>query len=656
MLILNQVLSFVSPLIVKEILDEHIIGIEKTWYEVKSPDSKSAYFNGKYYKQERNFDEDEANFDFDHANVASVFMYNNHFYFVEAIIEDGVKDLEGSTLVVTKDDTSYIYDNVIQLRPENVSAFYSPSIQTLTILIGLLFGRAILSIIVSYIQRISTEKTNVTIIRAARLEAAKKLTRLPMSYFEAEPAGKTSARITHDVNGLMDLYRAVVNIVLYAGLSFIFAYVGMFYLDYRLALISFLFYPLILIWIKFFSKRLNKIATKVNEFSSLIVATINEIINGISILQIFNYKKQTIENFDELSQSYMDEQLNEVKLHTTLGWNMINLIRGLVTALIVLYFGWNYLSGTGMLISAGLIYAYNEYILKLIEPIGILFREVSGFEHSLVRTERIFKIIDGELEDDSKIMIPPFKGDIKFDNVWFSYKKDEYVLKGVSVNIPRNTMLGIVGHTGSGKSTMMNLLMRFNDLKDEDMGSITVDGISIDHYSKRTYREHIGIILQDPVLFKGTLADNIRFGKENVSDEELERVLISVGGGHILDRYPNRINHEISRKGTNLSLGEKQIVSFARALVHNPSILIMDEATANIDTETETMIQNALNVVSKNRTTIVIAHRLSTIKNADKIIVLDKGRKVEEGTHTELLKLNGYYANIYRAQVADINR
>ena len=194
----------------------------------------------------------------------------------------------------------------------------------------MLFVRAMLSIVFGYIQRITTEKTNVKIIHMARLEASKKITRLPMTYFEKEPAGKISARITHDVNGLMVLYRAVVNIVLYAGLSFITAYVGMFYLDYRLALLSFVVYPLILLWVRYFSKTLNKIATKVNELSSQIVAQINEIINGISILQVFNYKKPTIDKFNDLSKRYMNEQLNEVKLHTTLGWNMINLIRALL--------------------------------------------------------------------------------------------------------------------------------------------------------------------------------------------------------------------------------------------------------------------------------------------------------------------------------------
>jgi len=359
MLLLNQILGFLSPLIVKEILDEHIIGIEQPWYKVDNQDDTTVLFNGSYYKQEKNFDD----YDVIHkTDVASIFLYNNSFYFVEGDIEEGTRKLDEKSNVLTVNSKGiiYIYEDVVKLTAQNVTAFYQPSVKILTILIGILFLRALLSIIFGYIQRITTEQTNVRIVHAARSEAAMKISRLPMSYFEGEPAGKTSARITHDVNGLMELYRAVVNIVLYAGLSFVTAYVGMFYLDYRLALLSFFAFPLILLWIKYFSKTLNKIATKVNEFRSQIVASINEIINGISILQIFNYKKPTIERFNKLSKSYMNEQLEEVKLHTSLGWNMINLIRGFITALVVLYFGWNKVYFGDLVISAGLIYAYNE--------------------------------------------------------------------------------------------------------------------------------------------------------------------------------------------------------------------------------------------------------------------------------------------------------
>lgn len=212
-------------------------------------------------------------------------------------------------------------------------------------------------------------------------------------------------------------------------------------------------------------------------------------------------------------------------------------------------------------------------------------------------------------------------------------------------------MVGLVGHTGSGKSTLTNLLLRFYDFKEGDKGRILVDGVDITTYPKRTFRSHIGIIIQDPVMFKGTIADNIRFGISTISDEEAEKVLRDIGGSKLLDKLEKGIHSDVSRGGGNLSVGEKQLISFARAIVHDPAILIMDEATANIDTETEQLIQMALEKARKGRTLIVIAHRLSTIKNADKIVVLENGLKVEEGKHTELIAKNGTYANIYRSQI-----
>ena len=215
-------------------------------------------------------------------------------------------------------------------------------------------------------------------------------------------------------------------------------------------------------------------------------------------------------------------------------------------------------------------------------------------------------------------------------------------------------MIGLVGHTGSGKSSLINLLLRFYDINNDLSGDIYVDDMNITTIEKRTYREHIGIVLQEPVLFKGTIASNIKFGKE-VSDEEVEKVLTMIGGKKIIEKFPQGIHQKITRSGLNMSAGEKQLISLARVLIHDPSILIMDEATSHIDLETEEMVKNALKVVSKDRTVIVIAHRLSTIFDADKIIVLDHGLKVEEGKHEELVKANGIYANIYRAQTANIS-
>lgn len=639
-MVIIQLLGLIAPLLVKAILDNYLVGIENPWYEVSQSNEDTVNVFNRYFTQ------DEVS---DHE--VSIVIFEGKYYFVDSAVENGNKEIQNQTLTITtQDKQTYTYTATL-LTSTQVRTFYTPFIHPLMILIGLLFLRLVLQIIFTYIQRITTAMINVNIVRDARKDAIKSLQKMPMSYFELEPAGKIANRIISDVGGMMGLFSTIMNLLVNASMAVIFAYVGMFYLNAKLAIITFVIFPFVYIWLRYFIKKLTHIAEKVNEQNSLITAQLNEIINGISILQIFNFKKQTEDQFDELSQDFMNEKLKESKLHLTIGWNMIRLIGSLVTAAIVLYFGHSYLTVSGFVVTAGLIYAYNDYLSRLIEPVGTLFREIGNLQHSIVRTERIFKIIDGDQEDDQFDIIPRYHGSIEFKNVWFSYTEGHPVLKGISFQVEPGEMIGLVGHTGSGKSSLMNLLLRFYDLKDTDMGEIFVDQELITKYPKRTYRQHIGIILQDPILFKGTLAENIRFGNDQVSDEELVEVLNQIGGERLLEKLENGIQTMVSRGGTNFSVGEKQIISFARAVVHNPSILIMDEATANIDTETETMIQKALETVAKNRTMIVIAHRLSTIKNADKIIVLENGLKVEEGKHKDLLQMNGVYANIYRSQV-----
>lgn len=648
MILLVQVLGFLSPLIVKQILDEYILGIEYDWVEVSTEDEKTVNYQDSLYKQKRYLDEDDIVID-----DFSLIVYKDGFYITDNKIIEGTKNIQDNVLTITNANNQIFTYQVVKLKAIEVVDFYRPIFTILIILVVLLLVRSILSIIASYIQTISNNKVIAHIAQQGRTDAMMSIERLPIKYFEEEPAGKMASRITSDVDGMISLYRQITNVLMNAILSFILAYVGMFYLDPKLALLSFVIYPLAYIWIRFFLVRLKKIAEKVNELRSLLVGKINEIINGINILQIFNFKKQTISEFNDLNKNYISEQMKEVKLHITTGWNMIGIVRGIITTIVVIYFGYQHFTISEIVITAGLIYAYNEYLLKIIDPVNLIFTQVGEFQHALVRTERIHKIIEGPIEDNTFEELPRYRGDVTFDNVWFAYEKDDYVLKGISFQVKSGETVGLVGHTGSGKSSLMSLLLRFYELK-EGEGAIKIDNIDITTYSKRSYREHIGIVLQEPVLFKGTIASNIRFGKENVSDEHIIDVLTQIGGKKIIDRFEKGVNQEISRAGINMSSGEKQIIALARVLIHNPAVLIMDEATSHIDTETEAMIKKALEIVSEGRTSIIIAHRLSTIQKADKIIVLDHGLKVEEGSHQELLELDGVYANIYRAQIASI--
>lgn len=648
MILLIQVLELVSPMLVKNVLDEGLSGVEYPWIEVLEEDEKTITFKNHYYKQYRHKDDNDVV-----IKDISVVIIKKNFYMIPEKVEEGTKELKDDKIIISNSKGTYYYDYVA-IPSKEVKNFYNPIISILRLFIILIACKSIVMIIATYVQRICTNKVINHLAKEGRTIAFKSVERLPLSVFESEPAGKTASRITQDVDGLITLYRLLLNVFFNAMLSFVFAYIGMFILNPKLALLSFIIYPLAALWIFIYLKYLKKIAVKVNETRSLITAKINEIINGIQILQIFNFKKQTIDEFNVISKNYKDEQLKEVKLHVVGGWNLLNLVRGLVTTAIVLFFGLQKMNVAGIVITAGLIYAYNEYLLKIVNPISLLLNQISAFEHAHVQIDRIYTLIDGEQEDDTKIPIPRYQGNIKFEDVWFSYVKDEYVLKGVSFNIKAGTMVGLVGHTGSGKSSLMNLLLRFYDLDDKKGGHIYMDGVDIKTNSKRTYREHIGIVLQEPVLFRGTIASNIRFGKSDVTDKQIEDVLIAMGGQRLLDKFENGINQVITRSGNNMSSGEKQIIALARAIIQNPAVLIMDEATSHIDIETENIIKKGLQIACEGRTVIVIAHRLSTIFDADDIIVLDHGLKVEEGTHEELLRANGVYANIYRAQISSI--
>lgn len=648
MIFIIQCLNFISPLVVKTLLDDYIMGIEYDWVEVEKEDDYTVNYMNRIFKQDRYIDEDDKII----KNV-SIFLYEARVYFVDEKIEVGSKKIVDNKLIISNEQDSFEYD-ILVLSSNEIYNFYNPMLYFIILIIIILFVKSVLTIVCNFIQQMCTNRCVNRMVMEERIKGMKAIERLPISEFEKEPAGKMASRITRDVDGLLIMYRQILNLFFAAILSFVFAYVGMFYLDKKLAILTIIFYPIVYIWTKVFLKLLKRIAEKVNESSSMLTSKINEIINGINILQIFNFKEKTINEFNEINEEYRSEQLKDAKINLIGGWNMLNVIRGLITTFVVAYFGWQYTSVSGVVVTAGLVYAYNEYILKLVEPVNIVFTQISAFQNSHVQARRYHKLVESQLESYDKETIERYKGKIKFDNIWFSYEKDNYVLKGVSIDIEPGQMIGIVGHTGSGKSSLINLLLRFYDINNELSGSIYVDDMDIKTLDKRTYREHIGIVLQEPVLFKGTIASNIKFGKD-VSDEEVERVLEMIGGKNIIKKFPLGIHQKITRSGLNMSAGEKQLISLARVLVHDPSILIMDEATSHIDLETEEMVKNALKVVSKGRTVIVIAHRLSTIFDSDKIIVLDHGLKVEEGQHSDLVKLNGVYANIYRAQTANIN-
>ena len=375
-------------------------------------------------------------------------------------------------------------------------------------------------------------------------------------------------------------------------------------------------------------------------------AMINESINGMTIIQAFRREKQMEEEFRELNDEHFRYQNKLLKVEAATSHNLVDIIRSLTFVFFIWYFGGASIS-TESVISVGMLYAFVDYITRLFNPVTGIVNQFARLEHSLVAAERVFKLLDREGEPVSDDKIARYQGNVRFENVWFAYKDEEYVLKDLSFGAKQGETVALVGHTGSGKSSIMNLLFRFYDAS---KGKITIDGMNISDMPRQTIRDHMGIVLQDPYLFSGTVESNISLGDPRITREKVQHSLDAVGGERVLKHLPGGIDEPVVEKGSTLSSGQRQLISFARALAFDPAILILDEATSNIDTETEEIIQHAMDVLKKGRTTFIIAHRLSTIKNADRILVLDRGEIVEQGSHDELLTLGGQYAQMYKLQ------
>lgn len=422
-------------------------------------------------------------------------------------------------------------------------------------------------------------------------------------------------------------------------------YVELFRVNWKLTLLTLLATPLILLWMTVYRKTNNKYHHRIREMNSIINASMAQYVDGMSIIQQFNKEEEMTNEYDELLKTNYNNKMKALKINSLFGGELLLLIQNALIALIIYYFGRQFLSAEGA-ITAGALYLCVTYINKVFEPIREIFANLNSLEDSFVASTRIFDLLDQE--EDKYLGFnekPNFKGDIKFEHVSFAYD-DTKVLKDINIHVKPGEFIGLVGHTGSGKSTMMIVLQRFYDLQE---GKILIDDVDYMNYTKQEVRSNIGYVLQEPALFSGTIKSNITFGID-ATDEEVEKVLEMIGAKKFVDEYPDGINTKLEYLGSNLSTGEKQLISFARILLRNPAILILDEATANIDTETELMIQNALKVLAAGRTTFVVAHRLSTIRNADNIYVLDDGMIVESGTHEKLYNLNGKYRAMYEAQ------
>lgn len=536
-----------------------------------------------------------------------------------------------------------VIDNVITPAAENGEMF-TDVLMRLLIIFSLLM---LITAVLRYFSYLILTKAANGIVKVLRDQSYKHLQTLPVSYFDNLPAGKVVSRITNDSEVLrQQFYVATISNVMLNFAYVVGTYTAITRLHSGLGIALLILLPIMYLWYKFYSKHAGALSRKERELNSEINAKINESVQGMSIIQAFQQEEQIKDEFDQVNKEWFETERKYVLLDSAVQFTLGALLRHIALLLTMVYFATQYLNGF-LGISIGTLYVFGDYITRLFNPIQGIIQQMAFVQQAIAAGERIFQLIDtpGEIEKDQQLKVQ--SGEVVFDHVSFGYLEDRKVLKDIHFTAKPGETVALVGHTGSGKSSIMNLLFRFYDPQE---GQILIDGMNTTEYSRQSVRSGMGIVLQDPFLFTGTLYSNITLNDARISKEKAEEALIEVGGETMLTNFEKGILEPVVEKGSTLSSGQRQLISFARALAFDPKILILDEATSSIDTETEELIQQAMEVLKEGRTTFIIAHRLSTIQHADQILVLENGEIVEQGNHNSLLKQEGQYAEMYRMQ------
>lgn len=497
--------------------------------------------------------------------------------------------------------------------------------------------------LISYFGYISFSKLSNALTTDIRKDTFRHVVSLPVQFFDKYAIGKIVNRITNDTKDIRMLFQLLFSQILVIVIRTIGLLITLFIIDWRLGLISIIATPILyFVFMDFFNKSLTY-QGNLKKYRSEMNANLAENIQNMEVIQAFNKEKEIYNEYSDINEKWNKEGWKMATLWGYSSNNLTNTLANVVIAAVIIVFG-SYLLNGIELFSIGTLYVFIDYNSKLYSNINALMDQAGQLQSAKSAADQIFELQRVEPFKEGERKLENMQGEIKFNNVNFAYNEDEYVIHDLSLDIPKGTSAAFVGHTGSGKSTIMNLIYKFYNINN---GKITIDGVDINELDMVSVRSNMAIVFQNPYIFQGTVFENIALFDPKISKNEAELALISVGGENILQR-DGGIDSMVGESGSGFSAGEKQIISFARAMVRDPKILVLDEATANVDTETENMIQFGLNRLKKGRTTLLIAHRLSTIKDSDKIYLLEKGHLIEEGTHDELMELNGKYASMYR--------
>jgi len=515
-------------------------------------------------------------------------------------------------------------------------------INFLLIIAGVLIVEVALNFFVIFLANKIAQK----VIRFLRVKLFDHIIKFKLAYFDRTPNGVLVTRSVSDIETIAEIFNNGILTLMVDALRMIFIISIMYYMNWLVASIVIIILPLMIVITNLFQKALKTVYQAERTVTAKLNTFVQERLTGITIVQLFNRQKKEFENFKVINKELRTAFLKS-NLYFALLFPVVDVISAIATGLL-LWFGGLRTTLHGD-VSVGEVIAFISYITMLTQPMRQIADRFNSIQRGLIGADRVFKILDDDqtLPNDGKEILTEVKGKIDFKDVYFSYIPDNPVLKGISFHSDPGQTIAIVGATGAGKSTIVNLLSRFYDI---DSGDILIDEKSIYSVEMTNLRSHIAVVLQDVFLFNTTIYENIILGKPEISLEEVQQAAKEIGIHNFIMSLPNGYHSEVSERGSSLSVGQRQLISFLRAYVYNPQILVLDEATSSIDTESENLIQIATQKLTEGRTSLVIAHRLATIQNADQILVMDKGKIVERGTHQQLLEQGGYYRNLYEVQ------
>jgi len=525
---------------------------------------------------------------------------------------------------------------------------YQMMVYFIMLLIALLIFQSVLQYIHTYI----SGRIGQYVIRDIRIRLYEHIISLRLKFFDKTPIGRLVTRTISDVETLADVFSEGLAAMMGDLLQIVFILFFMFWTDWRLSLVSLSTIPLMFIATYIFKEKIKVAFNDVRNAVSNLNSFVQEHLTGMNIVQIFGSEKREFEKFKEINKDHLDSNLKSV-LYYSVYFPVAEIIAAMGIGLLMWYGAKSVLNVEQTGITIGTLTAFIMYIQMFFRPIRMIADRYNTLQMGIVSSSRIMNLLDStEHRMDNGTHRPEsLKGEVTFEHVWFAYNDAEYVLKDINLEIKSGETIAMVGATGAGKSSIINLLNRFYDI---NRGSIKIDGVDIKEYDLQALRKNIGVVLQDVFLFSDTIRNNITLGNQEVTDEMILHAADLVGAQKFIERLPGKLDYNVMERGATLSVGQRQLLSFIRAMVYDPKILILDEATSSVDSETEEMIQEAIGKMMSHRTSIVIAHRLSTIQKANKIIVLDKGAIQEIGRHEDLLGLEGFYAQLHKMQYKEV--